>query len=206
MPECPACNRSFDVDIELLNAHVASHYGDGQDPLAAAIEGESGYLGMKLEGSNSSGHKRKCPDDELVDGDEPSKTYVTCYVCGPSLYWSEYELRETIEIPECFICGRTMEGYTDEERQMHVNECLGPSELFIAPRPDLVTDTKDINLSDSTGGEQGERTAYESAVLDEGRYDQATGHNKEKSFGGRLVQLGSSGWKAGNPRQQGDLW
>jgi hypothetical protein len=60
MPECPTCNRWFDVDIELLNTHVASH------PLTEAGPGESGTFEMRVDKSNSSAYKRKYPDDEVA--------------------------------------------------------------------------------------------------------------------------------------------
>lgn len=41
--------------------------------------------------------------------------------------------------------------------------------------------------------------------IDEQRYDE-TVLGKERSLAGRLVQLGTGGWKAGDPRQKGDLW
>jgi hypothetical protein len=84
MPECPTCNRWFDVDIELLNAHVASHYDEeASDPLTEAGPGESGTFEMRVETSNSSAYKRKYPDDEVAsrvdDQSVPAgqlKTYV----------------------------------------------------------------------------------------------------------------------------------
>lgn len=67
MPECPACSRWFGVDIELLNAHVASHYdAEASDPLTEAGPGESGTFEMRVDKSNSSAYKRKYPDDEVA--------------------------------------------------------------------------------------------------------------------------------------------
>jgi hypothetical protein len=67
MPECPTCNRWFDVDIGLLNAHVATHYDeDASDPLTEAGPGESGTFEMRIDKSNSSAYKRKYPDDEVA--------------------------------------------------------------------------------------------------------------------------------------------
>ena len=65
MLECPACNRSFDVDVELLNAHVASHYGDGEDPLAGTLGSEIGLISSNAEDATQSGFKRKRSDQEL---------------------------------------------------------------------------------------------------------------------------------------------
>ena len=65
MLECPACNRSFDVDVELLNAHVASHYGDGEDPLAGTLGSEIGVISSDAEDATQSGFKRKRSDQEL---------------------------------------------------------------------------------------------------------------------------------------------
>jgi hypothetical protein len=67
MPECPTCNRWFDVDIELLNAHVASHYDEeASDPLTEAGPGESGTFEIRVDKSTFSAYKRKYPDDEVT--------------------------------------------------------------------------------------------------------------------------------------------
>jgi hypothetical protein len=34
-----------------------------------------------------------------------------------------------MDVPECFVCGRSLEAFTEEERQVHVNGCLGASKL-----------------------------------------------------------------------------
>jgi len=63
MLQCPTCNQTFETTIEILNAHVASHYDDIVDPLSSiSAEGQSN------SGSGSSSFKRKRSDDSEIAG------------------------------------------------------------------------------------------------------------------------------------------
>jgi hypothetical protein len=71
MLECPACNKQFDVDIDVLTIHIASHFGEGQDPLGGLSLEQTEACSTNIV-AGSTGTKRKAividdrtPEQEL---------------------------------------------------------------------------------------------------------------------------------------------
>jgi transcription elongation factor Elf1 len=77
--QCPTCSQSFETTIEILNAHVASHYEDVVDPLSPGSMGEE-----ESSGSGSSSFKRKRSEDsELAGTSNHERRYMTAFSGKP---------------------------------------------------------------------------------------------------------------------------
>ena len=73
MLECPACNKQFDVDIDVLSIHIASHFGEGQDPLAgwtrSSLEQIEDTCTNAVAGSTGTKRKAIVIDDRTPEQD-----------------------------------------------------------------------------------------------------------------------------------------
>lgn len=66
--------------------------------------------------SSSSGQKRKTPEDGLTSRHES-------------------DMAKPVDPVECFVCGTSLANLTEEERQIHVNGCLGQSSSVPSLQP-----------------------------------------------------------------------
>ena len=108
---------------------------------------------------------------------------------------------------ECLICGRALENHSEEERQIHVNACLGSSSSCLILLLESASQFG-VDLSPSDSNEDDGNDSW-SGVSDprDGQTDAQIDAITAKSLGkGRIPQLGNGTWKAGDPRQKGDLW